>query len=410
MEKDGTLVGTERGGGARMTTNNIMELTAACEGVEWGLREGRGEALEVVSDSAYVMQGAKKGGWMEGWKRNGWKSSSKKDVKNRDQWERLDRATSEHGNVRFFWVKAHDGNAGNERADSLALEMARRAERGDPHPTHAVDAHADVQDLIPAAGRDSEAVAVPQRRERGRGAVELKHFVNLTNGIELLPWMRQAGLPEPCYMRLESTACEQQRYAHILDTLDASLAMSLAMGSACVVYDCGSRDGKHGVPRALWYGTEFIKYALHSLWFPELGATRPSAVLRGYNVAAHWDTVLSGLPDSTKKRVRYYAPYARRCNPKGELLLFGAYKLTERDNDAEFYVETLSREAEVVQGRGWPQHAPGTSVFGGIEPLRDVLASGGLQLFESGSSYSAQWHASRSESAASGESSDSEKG
>ena len=36
---------------------------------------------------------------------------------------------------------------------------------------------------------------------------------------------------------------------------------------SCVVYDFGSRDKKRGVPRALWYGTEFVRYALDWYWF-----------------------------------------------------------------------------------------------------------------------------------------------
>ena len=43
--------------------------------------------------------------------------------------------------------------------------------------------------------------------------------------------------------------------------------VSLALGYSCVVYDFGSRDKKRGVPRALWYGTEFVRYALDWYWF-----------------------------------------------------------------------------------------------------------------------------------------------
>jgi len=389
VEREGILTGTERGGGVPMTTNNVMELRAAWEGVEWALKEAQGEALEVVTDSAYLIGGVKPNGWIEAWKRNGWQTSSRKEVKNRDHWERLDRARTSHGNVSFAWVKAHNGNVGNERADTLALEMATRAQRGDPRPVHVVDGKADARGgtEVESDVREAESVA----RERVEGVTGLRHFVNLTNGIELLPWMRQAGLPEPIFMRLESTACEQQRFAHILDSLDASLVMSLALGEACVVYDCGSRNAKRGVPRALWYGTEFVKYALHCLWFPEQRDRRPGAVLRGYNVAAQWDKVLGDLPEGTKKRIRYYAPYARRCNPSGLLLLFGAYRATDQDNNAEFYVETLARDAE---GTGGGSTVRGT-VYRGVEQLQRMLASGGLLLWESGSTYSAEWHSRR---------------
>jgi hypothetical protein len=36
-----------------------------------------------------------------------------------------------------------------------------------------------------------------------------------------------------------------------------------------MVYDYGSRNKKRGVPRALWYGLEFVRFALNWVWFGE---------------------------------------------------------------------------------------------------------------------------------------------
>jgi ribonuclease HI len=104
----------EIAGGARATTNNRMELTAAIEALN-ALKAPR--AVTIHTDSQYVMDGLTK--WLPKWKRNGWKTSDKKPVKNTDLWRALDEACARH-DVSWKWVRGHDGHAENERADALA--------------------------------------------------------------------------------------------------------------------------------------------------------------------------------------------------------------------------------------------------------------------------------------------------
>jgi ribonuclease HI len=104
----------ELSGGERATTNNRMEMMAAIAALE-ALR--RPSDVELTTDSQYVMKGVKE--WMPNWKRRGWKTADKKDVKNRDLWERLDAALQRHS-VRWHWIKGHSGHPENERADELA--------------------------------------------------------------------------------------------------------------------------------------------------------------------------------------------------------------------------------------------------------------------------------------------------
>ena len=101
-------------GGAPETTNNRMELTAAIEALN-ALKDGQPVAL--YTDSKYVMDGIKS--WMPSWKQRGWKTAAKKPVKNQDLWQALDDAVQRH-DIKWVWVKGHDGNAGNEEADELA--------------------------------------------------------------------------------------------------------------------------------------------------------------------------------------------------------------------------------------------------------------------------------------------------
>ena len=53
------------------------------------------------------------------WKKNGWKTSTKKPVKNKELWITLDELIKKH-NINWKWVKGHDGNINNEKADYLA--------------------------------------------------------------------------------------------------------------------------------------------------------------------------------------------------------------------------------------------------------------------------------------------------
>lgn len=102
-------------GGDKYTTNNKMELMAVIEALSVLKKENCN--IEIYTDSQYVKKGITE--WLFGWKRNNWKNSKKQEVLNRDLWEKLDVLTSKH-NIEWFWVKGHNNNELNERADELA--------------------------------------------------------------------------------------------------------------------------------------------------------------------------------------------------------------------------------------------------------------------------------------------------
>jgi ribonuclease HI len=106
----------EFNGGEVATTNNRMELNACIECLKMIPREF---ALTVRTDSRYVQDGISL--WIKGWKKNGWKTASKDPVKNIDLWQALD-ALAQDRSIKWEWVAAHNGNAGNERADMLAKQ------------------------------------------------------------------------------------------------------------------------------------------------------------------------------------------------------------------------------------------------------------------------------------------------
>lgn len=105
-------------GGEPDTTNNRMELKAAIEGLNALTRPCR---VTLATDSVYVMDGITK--WIHGWQRNGWKTAAKKPVKNADLWQELLAAIKPH-RIDWVWVKGHNGDPDNERADQLASDAA----------------------------------------------------------------------------------------------------------------------------------------------------------------------------------------------------------------------------------------------------------------------------------------------
>ncbi|MFT4967516.1 MAG: ribonuclease HI [Candidatus Deianiraeaceae bacterium] len=102
------------------TTNNQMELTACIEALSLITKPAE---IIIYTDSQYVKNGITQ--WIVTWKKNGWKTAAKKPVKNESFWKKLD----ELNNIlkpEWQWVKAHNGNIMNDRADALATsEIAK---------------------------------------------------------------------------------------------------------------------------------------------------------------------------------------------------------------------------------------------------------------------------------------------
>eukprot|EP00958_Prasinococcus_capsulatus_P028891 scaffold7227_cov399-Prasinococcus_capsulatus_cf.AAC.3 len=194
-----------------------------------------------------------------------------------------------------------------------------------------------------------------------------KHFVNLTNGVEAVPFLQDHSIPF-AFLRIQSSQCESQAMEKVMLELDSTLLLSLALGWPCVVWDYGSRNRKNvpleGVPRAAWYGVEFIRYCLDKLWW-ESEASTPPPILRvrarakqcfvcagqgtierrlltpflwgqGHNVAREFDEKIQRFDKSTKKRIRYYRRWISRGSPPG-VLLCAACKSTSNDGDYGYY-------------------------------------------------------------------------
>ena len=98
------------------TTNNIMEMTGALEGIR---HTPEGSQLVITTDSQYLVKGMTE--WIEGWKKKKWKRADGKPVLNKSIWIELD-AEAKLRDIQWQWIKGHNGHLQNERCDELARE------------------------------------------------------------------------------------------------------------------------------------------------------------------------------------------------------------------------------------------------------------------------------------------------
>lgn len=106
----------EISGGESHTTNNRMELLAVISALE-AVKTTK-YPVEVYSDSKYVIDSIEKG-WVFNWE----KKSDFAGKKNEDLWRRFLKIYPNF-NIKFNWIKGHNGHTENERCDFLATEQS----------------------------------------------------------------------------------------------------------------------------------------------------------------------------------------------------------------------------------------------------------------------------------------------
>jgi len=97
-----------------------MALAGAVAALQ--LLAGKGRRLRVlgVSDSEYLVKGMKE--WVPGWIQRGWKRKGGA-IENLELWQTLVYSAGKH-EVRWSWVRGHQGHAKNEYANDLAVKAA----------------------------------------------------------------------------------------------------------------------------------------------------------------------------------------------------------------------------------------------------------------------------------------------
>ena len=108
--------------------------------------------------------------------------------------------------------------------------------------------------------------------------------------------------------------------------------MHLALGYVCLVYDFGSRgtgmqDHRDGIPRAHWWGTEWLRHVVTYFW--GLDGIDDPRMIRGYNAKKEFDDRLKQIPKILRRRLKYFKPYVRTRR----IHLYPVYAKTDEDGN-----------------------------------------------------------------------------
>ncbi|NLE07017.1 MAG: ribonuclease HI [Parcubacteria group bacterium] len=112
----------EIGGREDRTTNNRMEMMATIVALE---NVPANSDVEIYADSEYVIKGITS--WIKNWQINNWRTKDRKEVLNRDLWEKL-LAVTKDKNVEWKKVAGHSGHSLNDRCDEIATGFADNIE------------------------------------------------------------------------------------------------------------------------------------------------------------------------------------------------------------------------------------------------------------------------------------------
>ncbi|XP_064616282.1 ribonuclease H1-like [Liolophura sinensis] len=103
-------------------TNNRAEIHAARRAVEQAKAYGI-KNLILHTDSQFLINSITT--WIKGWKKNDWVKTTGEPVINKEDFLQLDRVIQDM-NIKWVYVKGHHGIPGNEAADRLATEGAKK--------------------------------------------------------------------------------------------------------------------------------------------------------------------------------------------------------------------------------------------------------------------------------------------
>lgn len=112
-------------------TNNLAEMNAVLRTLEHAMKLEHLSRVHTICDSEYTLKGMNE--WVPGWKRNNWLKSDGLPPANLSVWKNIDQLIQDAA-TRFeytnSWVRGHNKNYGNEKADYLASIAVNRSYRG----------------------------------------------------------------------------------------------------------------------------------------------------------------------------------------------------------------------------------------------------------------------------------------
>ncbi len=161
---------------------------------------------------------------------------------------------------------------------------------------------------------------------------KIKHFLNLTNGIEALK-QHDLDINDVCFIRLQSCYVEEHIYEDILRDFDHNFLMFAALGYECRFYDYGA---KAVTSKAAYMGMAWVEYFINRRWFD----IEIESIVKGKNITSYMRKIYSSIGKRTKKRYDYYKKYL--LTDKFDLLVIT--DATTNDNKPDYYRSVLEEK------------------------------------------------------------------
>ncbi|XP_022919062.2 ribonuclease HI [Onthophagus taurus] len=102
-------------------TNNVAEIQACIKAIDIVYELGNKKLL-IKTDSQFVINAMTS--WIVKWKKNNWTLSTGGEVKNKEEFIKLDQCCNKMDSIKWEYVAGHKGIEGNEGADQLARKGA----------------------------------------------------------------------------------------------------------------------------------------------------------------------------------------------------------------------------------------------------------------------------------------------
>ncbi|NP_001272805.1 ribonuclease H1 [Sorex araneus] len=106
-------------------TNTPASLHTACKAVEQAKTQNISKMV-LYTDSMFIINGITN--WVKGWKKSGWKTSTGKEVINKEDFVWLEKLTQDIQEIQWMHVLSLSGFVGNEEADRVAKEGVKQSE------------------------------------------------------------------------------------------------------------------------------------------------------------------------------------------------------------------------------------------------------------------------------------------
>lgn len=178
-----------------------------------------------------------------------------------------------------------------------------------------------------------------------------KHYINLTNGIEWLEELK--GEQNIGFIRICSTTLEGKNYVKLFRDLDHDFLMNLALGTECIVYDCGANKE---IARAMYSGIPIIRYVLNKRWMGIAPIFTPIIRRNGItkmNGVSLFDEIYNQLfvynQDQNKEAVKTKLDYYKKFLNCPEVNLTFKSRTTEKDGDYIYYKTLLLNHYEKAE-------------------------------------------------------------